>query len=125
MSKEHWRVIVVEDNFDDLQVVLTILKYHGIQAHGVESAAECADLLTSVVPHAVITDLAMPNWDGWDVLTLVRKQEQEQHIPVAAMTAYHSDKLAAEVYQGGFDAYFPKPLEPDEFLEGLAAIIED
>lgn len=125
MPEQDWRILIVEDNYDDLQVVLTILEYYGIQAMGVESLAECLNLLEDFQPSAIVTDLAMPHSDGWDVLAALRGSASTRHIPVAAMTAYHSDKLAQQVYEGGFDAYFPKPLAPESFIEGLRGIVRD
>ncbi|MCA0452762.1 MAG: response regulator [Chloroflexi bacterium] len=124
MIKRDWRVIVVEDNYDDLQVILTVFEYYGIEAHGVSSARECGDLLRNLHPQAVVTDLAMPNADGWDILALVREHDPKHDIAVAAMTSYHSDKLAEKVYQRGFDEYFPKPIDPHEFIVRLEAMVQ-
>jgi len=124
MIKRNWRVIVVEDNYDDLQVILTVFEYYGIEAYGARSASECRALLLNVQPQAVITDLAMPDADGWAILALIREHDPTHRIIVAAITSYHSDKLAEKVYQGGFDAYFPKPIDPHEFITRLEAIVQ-
>ncbi len=124
MIKRDWRVIVVEDNYDDLQVILTIFEYYGIEAHGASSACEFNALLRNVHPQVVVTDLAMPDADGWDILALIREYDPKHHIVVAAITAYHSDKLAEKVYQAGFDEYFPKPIDPLEFIVRLEAIVQ-
>lgn len=124
MVKRNWRVVVVEDNYDDLQVILTIFEYYGIEAYGASSAGECRALLLDVQPQVVVTDLAMPDDDGWAILALIREHDPAHHIIVAAITAYHSDKLTEKVYQGGFDAYFPKPIEPLEFITRLEAIVQ-
>jgi CheY-like chemotaxis protein len=57
----------------------------------------------------------MPNTNGWDILALIREYDPTHNIAVIAMTAYHSDKLAERVYAGGFDDYFPKPIDLTEF----------
>jgi CheY-like chemotaxis protein len=124
MVKRDWRVIVVEDNYDDLQVILTIFEYYGIEAHGASSASECLALLVNVQPQVVVTDLAMPDADGWAILALTREHDPSRRIKVVAITSYHSDKLAEKVYQAGFDTYFPKPIDPHEFIARLEAIVQ-
>lgn len=122
MENRDWKVVVVEDTYDDLQVMLTIFEHYGIAVWGVQSGSEFQHLLQEITPTIVITDLAMPNNDGWDVLQQVRSFSNA-HIPVVAMTSYHSNKLANDVWNGGFDGYFPKPIEPLSFIEKLEEII--
>jgi CheY-like chemotaxis protein len=79
--------------------------------------------LGQLTPTLVITDLAMPGVDGWGVLAAVRGNLASAHVPVVAVTSYHSNKLADEAITRGFDAYFPKPLNPDSFVQELDALI--
>ncbi len=124
MSNQDWKVVIVEDTYDDLQVMLTIFEHYEIPVWGAQSGAELQQLLAEFTPTLVITDLAMPDNDGWDVLHHIRSHSMETHIPVVAMTSYHSDRLAAEVWDGGFDGYFPKPIEPLSFIEELERIVK-
>ncbi|MFP4321693.1 MAG: response regulator [Anaerolineales bacterium] len=124
MAPSDWRVIVVEDTFDDLQVMMTIFEHYGIPVWGVQSCDECHTLLDEIQPTVVITDLAMPNADGWEVLRQVREHPSLGHVPVVAMTSYHSDKLAQDVERGGFDGYFPKPVDPSQVIGFLSDILQ-
>jgi len=123
MPYNAWTVIVVDDTFDDRQVLSTMLKYYGVSVYATENGEECRVLLSRLVPTLIITDLAMPGGDGWGVLETVRGNPATAQVPVVAVTSYHSTKLADEAINGGFDAYFPKPLNPDSFLQELEAII--
>lgn len=123
MPNNAWRVMVVEDSFDDLQVLETILEFNEIEVFSAANDVECETLLDSMDFDAVITDLAMPDADGWDILRLIRNNIRAAQIPVIAVTAYHSATLENEVYEAGFDGYFPKPLNPSEFIQQLAKIL--
>lgn len=119
MSDRPWLVLVIEDSFDDMQVMSTTLEYHGLEVMTASNADEFYGALQSALPDLVITDLAMPGLDGWDVLAALRNDASTQTVPVVAVTAYHSDRLHDEALQGGFDAYFQKPIDPQHFVEQL------
>jgi two-component system cell cycle response regulator len=65
----------------------------------------------------------MPGVDGWEVLAIVRDNPATAAIPVVAVTSYHSARLEDEAINGGFDAYFPKPLDAASFVQDLDALI--
>jgi CheY-like chemotaxis protein len=123
MTDTSWRIVVVEDEYDSAQMVSKILNYHGIEVHVARNGAECLALLNDVVPTIVVTDLAMPDMDGWETLAAIRANPQTSHIPVVAITAYHSVDVAEEAMGAGFDAYFSKPINPRSFVDDLAKLI--
>lgn len=123
MKPENWRVIVVEDTYDDQQLISRILQHQGVEVHLAKNGNECLRLLDHVEANLIITDLAMPEKDGWQTLVAIRSNMGTAHIPVVAITAYHSTDVAEDAIQAGFDAYFPKPINPQTFVERLAAIV--
>jgi CheY-like chemotaxis protein len=80
-------------------------------------------LLNSVSPTCIITDLAMPEMDGWEMLHQLRENASTRHIPVIAMTAYDSPNVGDDAKEVGFNAYFPKPLRARHFMDRLAQVI--
>lgn len=119
-----WNVIVVEDTFDDIQLVSAILRYHDIQVTVANNGRECLELLQDIQPTLIITDLAMPEMDGWQTLNQIRADDRTRDIPVIAVTAYDSVDVAHDAVQAGFDAYFPKPLSPRTLIQNLINVIE-
>src|SRR5262249_55749420 len=117
-----WEVIVVEDQSDLAEVVAKILRHHGITVHITANAVECLDLLATVKPTLIITDLAMPGMDGWQMLEHLRSEAATASIPVVAITAYHSPEVADSAIRVGFDAYFPKPVEAGSFVTRLVEV---
>lgn len=123
MTANTWTAIVVEDTYDDQQLVSRILSYHGVEVFVAQNGDECLHLLTEIQPTVVITDLAMPNRDGWQTLIAIRSNVITAHIPVIAITAYHSAEIAEDVINAGFDGYFPKPINPQTFVDRLVKMI--
>ncbi len=123
MSVNNWKVIIVEDTYDDQQLISRILEHHGVQVFLAKNGNECLKLLQQVEPTLIVTDLAMPSKDGWQTLVAIRSSVETAHIPVIAITAYHSTDVAEDAMNAGFDGYFPKPVNPQTFVNRLAEII--
>lgn len=121
---DDWVVIVVEDEEDSLQVVSQILSFHGIQIRFARNGLECLELLQTVSPTLIVMDLSMPEMDGWRTLEQIRGDAATAHIPVAAITAYHSVNVAEEALNAGFDAYFAKPIAVESFVQSLASMLD-
>lgn len=118
-----WTIILVEDTYDDIQVISRLLAYYGINVYVAGNGEECCTLLETVRPTAIVTDLAMPGMDGWETLKAIRSHPQYNHVPVIAITAYGSAEVAEEARRMRFDGYFSKPLDPVSFVEQLEVIV--
>lgn len=123
MNTYTWRVVVVEDEFDSVQMISKILAFHDIEVHIAHHGADCLALLEQFEPTLIVTDLAMPHMDGWQMLAILRANPATRHIPVVAITAYGSADVAEDALKAGFDAYFPKPVDPRTFVQRLAEIM--
>lgn len=124
MDIRHWRVLVVEDEYDSIQMVSKILQHHGAEVHVAHNGHECLAMLNHLHPTLVIMDLALPEMDGWQALQQIRARDDIAHIPVVAITAYHSVNVAEDAANAGFDAYFPKPLDTGALVPRLAEIVK-
>lgn len=119
-----WHVLLVEDEYDSIEMVTEILQHYGFQVHIARNGLECLDVLEQGIdPHVIVTDLAMPEMDGWQTLSEVRANPHTAHIPVIAITAYHSVNVAQDAIDAGFDAYFSKPFSPDSFVSGIQRVL--
>jgi len=124
VNPQQWRVLVVEDEYDSIQMVSKILQHHGVEVHIARNGHECLQLLQNIEPHLIMMDLALPEMDGWETLAKVRANSAIAHIPVVAITAYHSVNVEEDAQQAGFNAYFPKPLDTNKIIQRLAEIIK-
>lgn len=123
MNMQDWKVILVEDTYDDQQVISRMLQHHGVEVFIAQNGTECLELLNEIEPTLIVTDLAMPTKDGWETLVAIRSNVATAHITVVALTAYHSADVALDAIKAGFDGYFPKPVNPATFINRLAEIL--
>jgi CheY-like chemotaxis protein len=87
----------------------------------VASVSEALDALERCQPDVLISDLAMPDQDGYDLIREVRSREPERggKIPAVAITAYTGAEARMRALKAGFQMYVAKPVDPD----GLIAIV--
>jgi len=69
---------------------------------------------------AVVTDLAMPQMDGIELLKKVRAHPQRHTLPVIALTGFYEDYAGAE----GFEAFLRKPVDLDLLCSAITALVE-
>ncbi len=123
MALNDWKVLIVEDEADSMELVQGILEYYGIVCRAASSAEQALKLLETWIPTLVIVDLHLPDMDGWGLLAELKKNRATANVPRVAISAYHSIDVAAKAIEYGFDAYFSKPLDTTSFVRELSGII--
>src|SRR5215207_11190004 len=123
MGVTSWKVLVIEDEEDSMELVQGILSHYGIQSIGASTGEEALTLLEQETPTLIIVDLALPGIDGWGLLKILKNNRELSQVPRVAITAYHTAELATEAIEQGFDAYFSKPIEATSFVRELQGII--
>jgi CheY-like chemotaxis protein len=107
-------VLVVDDHADTLELVSTVLRDHGAEVVAVSSMAAAQRVFGDVRPHVLLSDIGMPEQDGYELIRFVRKLPEERggKVPAAALTAYASPADRRKILDAGFQAHIPKPVEP-------------
>lgn len=123
MSACHWNVLIVEDEYDSIQVMSRVLRYHGATVYVARNGHECLQVLDHFNPSVILMDLDMPLMDGWETLAHIRANPMTKHLPVVAITAYHSANVAEDAEKAGFNGYFPKPVSVRSIIPRLEQII--
>jgi CheY-like chemotaxis protein len=123
MHLNTWRVLVVEDETDSMELVQGILTYYGIHMIGAASGEEALQVLENISPTLIIIDLALPGVDGWGLLKRLKQERTLSQVPCVAITAFHTPELAEQAIEAGFDAYFPKPIDATSFVRELQSIV--
>ncbi|HYE66373.1 MAG TPA: ATP-binding protein, partial [Pyrinomonadaceae bacterium] len=115
------RVLLVDDEPDQLDFLATALKQYGAEVHAVASAAEALSLFEQARPDVLVSDIGMPGEDGYWLIRKVRALEsgRENRIPAVALTAYARAEDRMRALLAGFQLHVPKPVEPVE----LAAVV--
>lgn len=121
----NYRILVVEDDPDGQVVVATMLERLNVPIDVASNVAEAEWYLfnSNQSYSAVIVDLALPDKDGWELLSEIQAEPSTASIPCIAVTAYHNSKLREQALTAGFTAYFPKPIEATSFARQLQAFV--
>ena len=114
------RVVLVDDDRDTLDIVSVILTRGGAHVDTFDSVGPALAELTAARPHVILTDVAMPEADGTELLRRIRSRPPGDfgEVPVIALTAYGREYRGA-----GFDAVLTKPPEPEMLVNVVYAAV--
>jgi PAS domain S-box-containing protein len=122
MKLDGVRVLVVDDESDARDLLVTILTQRGAEVTAVASVTSALEQLQLTKPDLIVSDVEMPNEDGYSLIRKVRALEEMQgeRIPAIALTAHarSSDRLRA--LSAGYQMHIPKPVEPAELVIAIA-----
>jgi PAS domain S-box-containing protein len=116
------RVLVVDDDRDGREVVAAVLRQAGALVTTVDSAPAALDAVRSETPDIIVTDIAMPEMDGYALRRRLRENPHLAGTPVVALTAFPASAVA--VNEKEFDAYLRKPIDPFELTEKIDALLK-
>ena len=117
-------VLVVDDDPDARHVYRTILQYCGALVTTATSAREALTVLGRVVPDVLVCDIVMPGYDGYWLLSEIRKLPPERGgaVPALACTGYSEDNAAERLSAAGFQMHLRKPIDPWALSRAIAAL---
>lgn len=116
------RILVVDDDADTRDLVMTILTRCGGEVRCSGSADDALKAFQDWKPDLLVTDLGMPHEDGFSLIRKVRKlrSKRAKQIPAVALTAYASDEDRSLVLSAGFQLHLSKPIEPERLITSIA-----
>ncbi|WP_437970463.1 response regulator [Sorangium sp. So ce260] len=122
---EGLNVLVVDDEDDTRELLVTMLEQCGAQVTAVASTAEALLALKALRPDVLVSDIAMPGEDGYALIRKIRAFPAKSggRTPAVALTAYARTEDRMRALRAGFNTHVPKPIEPAELLAVLANIV--
>ena len=124
-SLEGIHILVVDNEADARGLITTILEGRGADVRAVASAAEALLAIAARRPDVLLSDIAMPGEDGYDLIRQVRQLESASSappLPAAALTAYASAGDRGQALLAGYQAHLSKPIEPSKLTATVAAL---
>lgn len=117
------QILVVDDYFQMLEFLRSVLEFshHEYQVLAVPSAEEGVLELRRTKFDLVITDVRLPGMSGFDMVRKIKQLNRD--IPIIMITAYSTEQGRKEAEELGVKRYFKKPLDPDELLATVHAIL--
>ncbi len=118
------RILIVDDEADSREFLITALEQCGAEVIGAASASEAMDALLHLQPDVLVSDIGMPLEDGYTLIRKVRQltAEQGKKIPAIALTAYARSEDRMRAIAAGFQMHVPKPVEPAELATAIASL---
>ena len=119
------RVLVVEDERDTLDFLTRLLEAQGAIVLSASTAKEALSIVRAEAPDVLISDIGLPEMDGYDFIQHVRRENVPAHgIPAIALTAYARTEDRMRALRAGFQAHMAKPVEPAELIATVASFVE-
>jgi CheY-like chemotaxis protein len=119
------KVLIVDDDRDTRDLIEWVLKRVGAEVTAVGSAREALEAIDRDKPHVLVSDIAMPEEDGYSLLRKIRALPPEHggRIPAIALTAHSLVQDRLQSLRAGFQSHVPKPVVPEEMVEVVASVI--
>jgi CheY-like chemotaxis protein len=120
------RVLLVEDDDDAREVADACLQRGGFEVKVARSAAEALQALRTWRPDAIVSDISMPEVDGYEFIRKLRALPEDQggRIPAMALTAFARLEDAALALSSGYQGHIAKPINPNELIQAISKLLD-
>ncbi|MEO9127045.1 MAG: ATP-binding protein, partial [Microcoleus sp.] len=121
------RILVVDDEPDSRDFVAFVLGEAGAEVISLSSAAEVLLSIAQTAPDLLVSDIGMPEMDGYMLIRHIRTQLAPQYrdLVAIALTAYAGEGNERQILQAGFDQHLSKPIDPNELLAAVGRLMGD
>lgn len=120
-----FKILVVDDDEDTRELLEWVLRRAGAEVTTAASAAEAMQALDKSRFHVLVSDIMMPDEDGYSLLKRVRALPPERggRVPAVALTAHSLVQDRLQSLRAGFQTHVPKPVVPEELVAVVAALV--
>ncbi|MHB8895059.1 MAG: response regulator [Candidatus Geothermincolia bacterium] len=123
MEESRKVVLLVDDDVDFAKVVKLYFERSGLELVAVTSGKKAIKAFDARRPDAMILDVNMPKMDGVEVCRTVRAKMGGRHLPIIALTGYHSEDRKKQMMAVGADLYLTKPIDMKKLVEHVQQVI--
>lgn len=118
------RVLVVDDDPDTLEILNLMLSQYGAEVRTAASVVDALETFLDWKPAVLVSDIGMPNEDGFSLIGKIRGLSPEQggNVPAAALTAYVRERDKFQALAAGFQTHIAKPVEQTTLAEAVAEL---
>ena len=117
------QVLIVDDEIDSRDILTFVLEQEGAAVTAVASAQEALAALDKFTPNLIISDIGMPEADGYTLMTQIRQLSQGENLPAIALTAYAGEVDRQRALNAGFQQHLTKPINISLLLTTITKLI--
>ena len=118
------RVLVIEDNKDNLRLITYALQWGGYEVIHAETGEEGVETAIRERPFFIIMDIDLPGIDGIEATKRIRSSKADGTIPIIAMTSYAMMGDRERILSAGCNGYIEKPIDPLTVMERIHDILK-
>lgn len=118
------RVLLVEDNEDNFDLVNLLLQKAGYEVLAARDGRKAIEQARSQQPDLILLDLSLPEMDGWSVARKLKSDARTKNIPLFALTAHTLPGDRKRAMEAGCDGYFSKPLNVTTFAQTITEMLQ-
>jgi CheY-like chemotaxis protein len=117
------RILVVDDNPDNLDMYSTYLEYTGFAVEVAGDGVSAFSKANAIHPDLIVMDLSLPRMNGWDTTRRIKANAGTREIPVVALTGHALDESEREARSAGCDSFLTKPCLPQELVVEIRRLL--
>jgi two-component system, cell cycle response regulator DivK len=110
------KVLVIEDNEQNMYLVNFILEFQGYEVIQARNGSDGVSMAREHQPDLILLDIQLPIMDGYTVAREIRKIETMHNVPIVAVTSYAMPGDREQALAAGCNGYIEKPINPDTFI---------
>ena len=110
------RILLVEDNDDNLSVYRAILEHTGYEVFEARDGVAGVEQAKDGQPDLILMDISLPRLDGFEATRILKTDPSTRHIPIIALTAHALEEDRARARDVGCDGFLAKPIEPSRVV---------
>jgi PAS domain S-box-containing protein len=118
------QIMVVDDIADTRELLAFLLEANGAIVFAVASAAEALQTFAEFQPDIILSDIGMPEMDGYELMRSLRKLETGRSIPAIALTAYAGEIDREYAIAAGFQRHVAKPIDPERVISYIVELVQ-
>jgi PAS domain S-box-containing protein len=124
-SKPKAHVLIVEDSTDTLDMLRVAFAARGYRTILCDSAAEALRVAPSIACDIIVSDIGLPQIDGYELIGRLRELPHLRDVPAVALTGYAAAKDVEAALSAGFQRHIPKPVDPSLLTAAVAELLGD
>ncbi|MBD2014800.1 response regulator [Microcoleus sp. FACHB-53] len=117
------QVLVVDDEVDTRELIVFVLEQAGTIVTAVSSAFAALEVLAQFKPDVLVSDIGMPEMDGYMLMQHIQALSQGKQVPAVAVTAYAGESDRQQALAAGFQRHISKPIEPEMLVQTIVSLI--
>ena len=117
------KILVVDDEADSLDILTLVLEQEGAEVISAASAQTALSVFSQTTPNFIVSDIGMPDTDGYTLIKEIRKLPQGEDIPAIALTAYAGEIDTQQSLDAGFQKHLAKPINIPQLIATITELL--